>query len=59
MEICFLLFPWIWYQSNIELIFPGGSAGEETACNVGDSNSTPGQENPLEKDVGPLASIFA
>ena len=28
---------------------PGGSAGEESACNAGDPGSIPGSEEPLEK----------
>ena len=29
--------------------FPGSSAGKESACNIGDPSSIPGQEDPLEK----------
>ena len=32
-------------------IFPGGSAGKEYICNVGDLGSLPGWEEPLEKGM--------
>ena len=32
--------------------FPGGSAGEESACNVGDLGSIPGSERSLGKRNG-------
>ena len=31
--------------------FPGGSDGEDSACNAGDLGSIPGQEDPLEKGM--------
>ena len=31
--------------------FPGGSDGEDSACNEGDLGSIPGQEDPLEKGM--------
>ena len=31
--------------------FPGGSDGEDSACNEGDPGSIPGQEDPLEKGM--------
>ena len=39
--------------------FPGGSAGKESACNVGDLGSVPGWENPLEKGTATHTSILA
>ena len=39
--------------------FPGGPAGEESACNAGDSGSTPGREYPLEEGMATHASILA
>ena len=36
-------------------IFPGGSVGKESACNVGDLGSIPGSErSPLEGNGNPL-----
>ena len=31
--------------------FTGGSDGKESACKVGDLDSIPGQEDPLEKGM--------
>ena len=28
--------------STVDLVFPGGSGGKESACNVGDPGSVPG-----------------
>ena len=39
--------------------FPGGSAGKESACNVGDLGSIPGWEDPLEKGKATHCSILA
>ena len=39
--------------------FPGGSAGKESACSVGDLGSIPGWEDPLEKGKATLSSILA
>ena len=39
--------------------FLGGSAGEESACNVGDLGSIPGWEDPLEKRMATHSSILA
>ena len=38
--------------------FPGGSAGKESACNVGDLGSIAGWEDPLEKEMATHSSIF-
>ena len=37
--------------------FPGSSDGKESACSVGDSGSSLGQENPLEKGMAIHSSI--
>ena len=39
--------------------FPGGSAGQESACNVGDLGSIPGLGDPLEKGKATHSSILA
>ena len=37
--------------SVFALCFPGASDGKASAYNVGDSGSTPGQEDALEKEM--------
>jgi len=39
--------------------FPGGSAGKESACNVGGLGSIPGLGRPLEKGTATHSSIMA
>ena len=39
--------------------FPGGSNGKESSCNAKDPGSTPGQEDPLEKEMTAHSSILA
>ena len=39
--------------------FPGGSAGEESACNTEDLVSILGWEDPLEEDMATHSSILA
>ena len=39
--------------------FPCGSAGKESACNVGDLGLIPGLEDPLEKQTATHSSILA
>ena len=39
--------------------FPGGSAGKESTCNVGNQGSIPGLEDPLEKGKANHSSILA
>ena len=39
--------------------FPVGASGKESACNVGDSGSIPGWEDPLEKEMTTHSSILA
>jgi len=38
---------------------PGGSAGKESACSLGDLGSIPGWEDPLEKGTATHSSILA
>ena len=45
--------------TNLIWDFPGGLDGKESACNVGDSGSIPGQEDPLEKGMVKHSSILA
>ena len=39
--------------------FPGGPAGKEATCNVGDLDSIPGWEDPLEKEKATHSNILA
>ena len=39
--------------------FPGGSHGQESACNVGDPVRSLGREDPLEKEVATHSSTLA
>ena len=39
--------------------FPGGSDGKASACNVGDLDSIPGLEDPLEKEMATHSSVLA
>ena len=41
------------------MVFPGGSAGKESACNVGDLVSILGWADPLEKGKAAHSSILA
>ena len=43
----------------LSLGFPGGSDGEESACNAGDLGSILGREDPLEKGMATHSSILA
>ena len=43
----------------MNLGFPSGSDGKESACNAGDSNSIPGWEDPLEEEMATHPSILA
>ena len=45
--------------SKINIGFPGGSDGKESACNAGDPSSILGQEDPLETGMATLSSILA
>ena len=47
---------------GINIGFPDGSAGKESACNAGDTEDTsliPGSEGPLEKEMATHCSILA
>ena len=50
-----------WFDSALDtrLGFPGGSAGEESACNVGDLVQSLSWEDPLEKGRATDSSILA
>ena len=39
--------------------FPGGSAGKESACNVGDLGSISGSGRSLEKEMATYSSILS
>ena len=46
-------------SSNGNLGFPGGSDGEESACNAGDLGLIPGSGRfPGERNSGPLQSSY-
>ena len=45
--------------TNLIWDFPGGLDGKESACNVGDSGSIPGQEDPLEKEMANRSNVLA
>ena len=49
------------YQSRLNALlgFPCGSAGKESACNVGDLGSIPGLGRSLEKGKATHSSIVA
>ena len=51
------------HQTNIEIGgLPWGHSGKESACNVGfigDTDSVPGWEDPLEEEMGTHSSILA
>ena len=37
--------------------FPGGASGKEPACHAGDTGSSLGLENPLEKEMATHSSL--
>ena len=41
------------------MVFPGGSVSKVSTCNVGDLDSVPGQEDPLEKEMATHSGILA
>ena len=53
--------PWRrhWLPTPAFLGFPVGSAGKESACNVGDLGSIPGLVRSLEKQTAAYSSILA
>ena len=46
-------------HTPVFLVFPDGSAGEESACNAGGLGSILSWEDPLEKEMATLSSILA
>ena len=50
---------WIKRDTCGHLGFPGGSDSKESACNAGDSGSTPGPGRSLEKGMATHSSILA
>ena len=44
---------------SAQLDFPGGSAGKESACSVGDLDLIPGWEDAMEKGTATHSSILA
>ena len=59
MEECAVLHRVILKECLVSMDFPGGSNSKESACNVGDLGSIPGQEEPLEKGMATHSSILA
>ena len=43
---------------GINIGFPDGSAGKESAYNAGDTSLIPGSEGPLEKEMATYSSIL-
>ena len=51
---------WVLFVFLLKIMsFSGGSDGKEFACNAGDSGSTLGQEDALEKEMTTNSSILA
>ena len=48
-----------WYMVREEEEFPSGSAGKESACNVGDLGLSLGWEDPLEKGKATHSNTLA
>ena len=46
-------------SKKVQLSFPGGSDGKESACNAGNQGSSLGQEKPFEKGMATHSSILA
>ena len=44
---------------RISCVFPGGSEGKASACNVGDLGSIPGLGKSLEKEMATHSSTIA
>ena len=42
---------WDFIVTQPSMGFPAGSDGKESACNAGEPDSIPGQEDPLEKGM--------
>ena len=47
------------FACDIRRVFPCGSAGKESTCNVGDLGSVSGLEDPLEKGKATHSNILA
>ena len=50
---------WDFIVTQPSMDFPGGLDGKESACNAGEPDSVPGQEDPLEKGMATQSSILA
>ena len=50
----FFFFKFSKYLTSSYYMLPGGSDGKESSCNAKDLGSLFGQEDPLEKGLGPL-----
>ena len=59
LEDCVVLHRLILKECLLSMDFLGGSDSKESACNVGDLGSIPGQEDPLEKGMAIHSSILA
>ena len=59
LEDCVVLHRLILKECLLSMDFLGGSDSKESACNVGDLGSIPGQEDPLEKGMATHSSILA
>ena len=49
---------WDFIVTQPSMGFPAGSDGKESACNAGEPDSIPGQEDPLEKGMATPSSIL-
>ena len=54
-----LCFPTLFIATSMPWIFPGGSEGKESACNVGDLGSTPGSGRSPGEGMATHCSILA
>ena len=56
-----LLIPasWVWITSWVQLCFPDGSDGKESACNTETQVWSLGQEDPLKKGLATHSRILA
>ena len=50
---------WDFIVTQPSMGFPAGSDGKESACNAGEPDSIPGQEDPLEKEMASHSNILA
>ena len=44
--VCVCVCVCVYIHTCVYMVFPGGSDSKESACNVGDLGSIPGQEDP-------------